>query len=937
MLFKIRKMKSENNWSAIMKNAMLLCLFAIFSFYTINVQGQTNETLEAGAYIIDMGVAPQTEGNALKPYGLIHTLVKNYGVKVKWVIDGTKALDGVDFTYNGYDFKGGPFIIPAEFMSAEVIAEIALWEVIDGDPAVVGVTTTSPITVPVHTTIRAVPKWTLDQGNGGIAEGYLEAAGIPEYNEDYDDPLAAEYDPTKNVYNWKEPVDLSSCDDIFAMPHADPEWETHENLQTWNDLYDGAIWHACHAGSALSLMFDNITTDGDPVDYSQQTNFLTTKTENADGDGPYDEGNFPADPGDPTYNALIHWGDHDSGTPPYSYNASAASDPFMQFMGNIDPVYQSIDGGFLSGSEQIYIPAPGTTWNPNATLYIYDSDHPDQLVPGMDGYGGIVVAGHAYDDPNKGRVMLETGHTHAGDDPAEIGAQRIFLNFSFFTANEKAVFPEIDPMPTNLASGVAQPVSFTFNNMPDWLVESDYDIVWSSSCGGTFADPNVKSTTFTPPTVASETPCFISVQVIDPCGRVFNERTPTTVTCEVEFTASGTSPSCNGGNDGILDMTVTLGVSPFDYAWTRTNPVGSGSGDGLQITSLSSGDYSITLTDNDGTGCDGIVTITLTEPAALSLSGIGSASLCGGASGAIDLTVSGGTSPYTYSWTGGATTQDLSNVLPASYGVTVTDANGCIANDTYVVGGPTAINIVPITTDALCFGESTGTISLTVSGGNPGYTYLWNDGNTDQNRTELSQGTYTVTVTDDTGCTAVSSAIVVNQPTAALSATGIVTEVQCAGIPTGAIVQTVSGGTELAGGGYTYAWSNAAITKDVTSLDAGTYTVTITDKNACTLVKEYTVGESDPLQLSVVFTNATCPSDANGTVTLTVSGGLPVYTFDWDNDGLEDPDNDLQNLTALVPDIYTVIVTDQNGCTATISATVGFNNPDPVIPPSINH
>jgi len=270
---------------------------------------------------------------------------------------------------------------------------------------------------------------------------------------------------------------------------------------------------------------------------------------------------------------------------------------------------------------------------------------------------------------------------------------------------------------------------------------------------------------------------------------VFRENTPVIVSCEVDFTVSGTSPSCNGGADGTIDVSVNSGVSPYDFAWSRTSPAGSGSGDGLQITGLSAGEYSVTITDNDGAGCSSETTITITEPAALSLSTNINPSVCGGASGSIDLTVSGGKSPYIFSWTGGAVSsdEDLSNISPGSnYSVQVEDANGCQISDTYAVTGPAAIVITPTTTDVLCHGEESGEISLSVAGGNPGYTYAWSTGASTQIIDELPADTYTVTVTDDTGCTE-TLAVPVNQPAAPLSASGSVTDVQCAGIPTGAI------------------------------------------------------------------------------------------------------------------------------------------------------
>jgi hypothetical protein len=256
-----------------------------------------DETLPAGAFIIDMGITPQTFDNGLKPYGMVYDLVENFGVPVRWVINPVKVKDGTDFTYNGYEYKGGPFIVPAEYRSATVEARITFWM----GEGVQGVTTTSAITVPVFITLREMPVWTLDQQNGKIAKEYLDNAMIP--------PSA--YGGT-NESLWPTPADLTCCHDLFMMPHADPEWDTHANLYDWNLNCDGAIWLACHAGSALENMFDDITPDA-----NVQTNFLSQKTGPALGSGPW------SDPG----NALVLWGDHDAGTLPYSYAYPA--DPFM--------------------------------------------------------------------------------------------------------------------------------------------------------------------------------------------------------------------------------------------------------------------------------------------------------------------------------------------------------------------------------------------------------------------------------------------------------------------------------------------------------------------------------------------------------------------------------------------------------------------------------
>lgn len=185
------------------------------------------ETLSTGSYIINMGITPQTQTNALKPYGLMYDLLKNNNVPIKWVISQTKVKDGADFTYNGVQYKGGTFIIPAVFRSAAVNAKMTSY-------GVSGTTTTSPLTVDVTYTLTAAPNWTLDDKNGAIAEGFFRQAGIPS-----------------SAYNYKDPQLLAGCDDIFVMPHADPTWATHSNLYNWNRNNFGAVWAGCHAVSVL--------------------------------------------------------------------------------------------------------------------------------------------------------------------------------------------------------------------------------------------------------------------------------------------------------------------------------------------------------------------------------------------------------------------------------------------------------------------------------------------------------------------------------------------------------------------------------------------------------------------------------------------------------------------------------------------------------------
>ncbi len=227
--------------------------------------------------------------------------------------------------------------------------------------------------------------------------------------------------------------------------------------------------------------------------------------------------------------------------------------------------------------------------------------------------------------------------------------------------------------------------------------------------------------------------------------------------------------------------------------------------------------------------------------------------LCNGAStGSIDLTVTGGTSPYTYAWSNSATTQDISGLVAGTYTVTVTDANSCTKTLSATITQPSALALSSTQVNVLCNGNATGSIDLTVSGGTSPYTYAWSNSATTQDISGLAAGTYTVTVTDANACTKTLSATITQPSALTLSKTQV--NVLCNGNATGSIDLTVSGGTSP----YTYAWSNSATTQDISGLVAGTYTVTVTDANSCTKTISATITQPAALTASATTTNSTC-------------------------------------------------------------------------------
>lgn len=785
-------------------------------------QSSTPTSIPSGSFIVNLGITPQTIANGLKPYGMVYDLLANYHVPVSWIINSSKVKDGIDFSYNGTDYKGGSFIILAGFRTSAVNARITYWQGL----GVVGVTTNSATTVPLYATLYSAPRWTLDHQNGAIAVNFFNNAGIP----------STAYGGSSSSA-WPYPSQLTCCDDIFVMPHADPTWATHQHLLDWNLTCKGYIWLGCHAGSALNDMFDNVTPD-----YSKETNFLVSKTGPASGAGPYSQ------------NSLILWGNHSSGTPPYTYDYP--TDPVMQFIGTLDAATQN-------GSEQVYLPYTtnaGANGGWLATTKVGVSQqivpHPNRMAPINDPktLPAILAWGYAFGDENRGKEMMEASHNIANSTgTANVAAQRAFFNFSFQSGLEKTVAPAMNEIPNLVFSGTPYTLTFT---LPAGASISNYTILWSSGCGGTFT-PNATSQTvqWTPPTVAVPTTCSVSVQITDACGRItFDTHIVTIQQCSLSVTPTVTKPTCFGGADGAISMVISGGSAPFSWSWSRTNPTGGPTtGSGTSITGLIAGTYTVTVTNS--AGCSGTFTSQVTQPAQLTATKTIFDANCFGGNGSIDLTVVGGTVPYTYSWAD----------LP---------------------GSPDP-----------------------------------------EDRTGIAAGTYTVTVTDSKGCTASVSAAV-GQPISALNLSATQTNVSCYGGSNGAIDLTVTGGTSP----YTYNWGSGITTEDRTALIAGTYTVIVTDAKGCTATLSKTIPPPTALSLSSVLTPETCPGNANGAINLIVSGGTPTYTYSWaDMPGSPDP----EDRTGLTAGTYSVIVTDTNGCSASLSAIITTTNPNPVKPGTI--
>ncbi len=293
----------------------------------------------------------------------------------------------------------------------------------------------------------------------------------------------------------------------------------------------------------------------------------------------------------------------------------------------------------------------------------------------------------------------------------------------------------------------------------------------------------------------------------------------------------------------------------------------------------------------------------------------------GESKGGIDITVSTGSGNYTYKWSNTATTQDLTNLPAGAYTVTVTDSGTSLTTTaTYNVTQPAAaISITNSTkTDAACFGQNSGSIAITATGGTGALAYSWNGGLAAvANPTNVAPGTYTVTIADANGCRLTGSPLTVGQATA-ITASAVTQNARCTGASSGSITLNISGGSSP----YAVKWSNTnSVTTNVQSnLAPGTYSYTITDSKSCTTTGSAVVGSETAVRIvsiDPVFIN----NGNDGAVNISVTSGTAPYTYKWTG-----PNNytatteDIGQLN--VPGDYCVTVTDVNSCTVTGCATL---------------
>jgi gliding motility-associated-like protein len=415
---------------------------------------------------------------------------------------------------------------------------------------------------------------------------------------------------------------------------------------------------------------------------------------------------------------------------------------------------------------------------------------------------------------------------------------------------------------------------------------------------------------------------------------------------------TATTPSvCNGNADGTATVTVTGGTSvngTYAYEWSvanqvNTNPI---------ITNLGSGNYNVTVTDDNGCTATTNAFVFQPGPLVINLSAAsvsnynGSVISCYGANdGIVAATANGGTLPYVYDWSpnaNGQNTDTISNLGPGTYLITVTDDNGCNTGTSVTIAEPDSVTASVVVfsnyngADISCFGANDGSARVTASGGTGALSYAWSaaaNNQTTRTATNLGPGTYTVTVSDLNNCSSTGT-VTLTEPDLLVATTYPTVDINgyqltCFGANDGSAGVNASGGTPS----YSYVWTdpNAQNTPVALDLVAGNYGVLVTDINGCTANSTITLNQPPQLTVTAAATsnyngfNVSCSGIDDGEATAFPAGGVPPYSYVWNDPNAQDAQT-ATNLNANIP--YTVIVSDTNECS--IAVTVTLTEPTPV-------
>jgi hypothetical protein len=415
-----------------------------------------------------------------------------------------------------------------------------------------------------------------------------------------------------------------------------------------------------------------------------------------------------------------------------------------------------------------------------------------------------------------------------------------------------------------------------------------------------------------------------TITATDQNGCTTTTQIPVTEPSPLQITnIATTNPTCVPGNDGSLTISATGGTTNYQY---------SINGGALQTSNafnnLGSGVYTIQVTDANGCTTNSTQNISAPNAPTFTTSTFTDVSCNGGTDGTITVQTTGGTNPINYNLQPTNQTNlsgSFTNLVANTYTVTATDLNGCSVQTQLTIGEPSILSWTSaISTDITCNGVSDGTITSQATGGTGAISYTLqptNQTNTTGSYSNLSANTYTITATDQNGCTTTTQ-LTIGEPNALTWLTTTSTSINCNGGTDGTITSQATGGTGTIS--YTLQPTNQTnTTGSYSNLSANTYTITATDQNGCTTTTQIPVTEPSPLQITnIATTNPTCVPGNDGSLTISATGGTTNYQYSI-NGGALQTSNAFNNLGS---GVYTIQVTDANGCTTNSTQNISAPN-----------
>ena len=373
-------------------------------------------------------------------------------------------------------------------------------------------------------------------------------------------------------------------------------------------------------------------------------------------------------------------------------------------------------------------------------------------------------------------------------------------------------------------------------------------------------------------------------------------------TPEIDLT---TSVSCFGDST-IFDYSITKVAvgSNFSLDFDNDfNPDASFLTESGEIRYLFStaGSKTVNLLVTQIAGCNDYISKAFSIESAPVLEILATGASCNAENGSALVNVTGGVGPFSYSWSNGAKTSEISNLAKGSYSVTVKNENNCISSGNFEIGDKIVVTTTALSTSSC--GQSNGSALVSASGGTSPYTYVWSNGETEATATKLTSGAGFVTVTDASGCSSLGSVTILTDPAGPKIALKTVTHNKCYGEKAGALDVTLTGGTSP----YSILWSNGSVVEDQTGLASGIYDILITDNTGCQAAATFGVDQPLFLNVSTVVEDASC-NGSDGKVVALAGGGSKPYTYEW-SDGGSSPVAE-----GLSAGIYTLTLSDNNNC-----------------------